>query len=322
MEKILITGASGFIGKNLISYLKEKGHQLKILLRKERDLNYFKNFGKVFLGDLSLPKSLKGILKDVKSVIHCAGAVRGNSYEDFYFGNVKTTENLIKEIKEEGNIKKFIFLSSLSAFGPSNQGEIPKEEDPAKPISFYGKSKLEAEELLKEKLGYPLIILRLPAVYGPYDKEIHRFFKDAHRGTLIIPFKKNQKIQLIYVKDVNIAIELSLLKDVEGTFFIAHPEILNIMEISFFLKEIIGKPVSIYNIPESLVKFFSYINLYFCNFFGKKTMYNPQKTKEILASNWVCSTEKAKKILNFDAKYNFLEGAKETYKWYKENNWI
>lgn len=323
MKKILVTGASGFIGKNLIKYLHQKNYPLKILYRKEEYKKKIESFGELLKGDLKEFDSLKGLLEDVEIIIHGAGAVKGNTYRDFYEGNVKTTENLINLIKDEGrDVKKFIYLSSLSAFGPANSNEIPTEKDEPHPVSHYGKSKLEAENLIKENLKIPKIILRLSGVYGPEDTEIFPFFKYAQKGTIYFPLKKNQKIQLIYIKDVCVAIENAIKKDIEGIFFIAHPEILKSMEICYFFKEITGKPVHILSIPETVVKFFSYLNLILGIASGKKTMFNPQKVRELLQEKWICSTEKSKNELDFEAKYSFALGARETYNWYKENNWL
>lgn len=323
MKKILVTGASGFIGKNLIQFLYKKNYSLKILFRNENFKKKIEPYGETFKGDLEDFVSLKGLLKDVEVIIHGAGSIKGNNYKDFYKGNVKTTENLINLIKEEGeDIKKFIYLSSLSAFGPANSEKLPAEEDMPCPISHYGKSKLEAEKIIEENLGIPVVILRLSGVYGPEDREIFTFFKYAQKGTLYFPLRKNQKIQLIYVKDVCIAVEKALEGKTGGVFFIAHSEILNTLEICFFFKEIIGKPVNILTIPEPVVKFFSYLNLCLGIISGKKTMFNPQKVKELLQEKWLCSTEKAKKELEFEAQVPFSQGARETYKWYKENNWL
>lgn len=323
MKKILVTGASGFIGKNLIQFLHNNNYYLKILYRNENFKKKIEPYGETFKGDLEDFNSLKGLLKDVEVIIHGAGSIKGNNYNDFYKGNVKTTENLINLIKEEGeNLKKFIYLSSLSAFGPANSEKLPTEEDKPCPVSHYGKSKLEAEKIISEKLDIPFIILRLSGVYGPEDKEIFTFFKYAQKGTLYFPLKKNQKIQLIYIKDVCKAVEKVLKREAEGIFFIAHPEILNTLEICFFFKEIIGKPVNILTIPEPVVKFFSYLNLGLGIISGKKTMFNPQKVKELLQEKWLCSTEKAKNQLEFEAQIPFSQGARETYKWYKENNWL
>lgn len=323
MKKILITGASGFIGKNLIQFLYQKNYSLKILYRKDNLKKKIEPYGETFKGDLEDFNSLKGLLKDVEMVVHCAGSVKGNSFRDFYKGNVKTTESLINLIKEEGNeVKKFIYLSSLAAFGPAKCNELPTEKEEPHPVSLYGKSKLQAEKVIEENLNIPYVILRLSGVYGPEDKEIFTFFKDAQRGTIYFPVRKNQKIQLIYVKDVCEAVEKALKQGVQGIFFIAHPEILKTLEICFFLKEIIGKPVNIITIPESVVKFFSCINLGLGIISGKKTMFNPQKVKELLEEKWLCSTEKAKERLGFEARINFSMGARETYKWYRENKWL
>lgn len=323
MTNILITGASGFIGKNLISNFNKKNLNLKILYRNKKHKDYLKKFGNTYFGDLKNISTLNELLVDVEIIIHLAGNIRGNSYKDFYEGNVKTTENLINLIKNSKNkVKKFIYISSYSAMGPNKSERLLTEEDEPFPISDYGKSKLEAEKLIKSESPVPYTILRLPGVYGPEDKETFLFFKYANKGTVFLPFRKNQKIQLIYVKDVLKAIEKSIENEKEAIFFISHPEILNTFEIMFFLKEIIGKPIRILTLPETVTKTLAYINLILGLVFRKKTIFNPQKVKEFLAEKWAYSTEKAKEILKFEAEYTFAQGAKETYIWYKNKKWL
>lgn len=323
MGKILITGATGFIGGNLISHLFEKNYKMKIIYRKKEKGNYLKNFGETIFFDLQKGGKFDSDLKDVESIIHCAGSVRGNVYRDFYNGNLKITENLIKLVKESGAIlKNFIYISSLSAFGPYSGNGLPTEENKPNPVSYYGICKLKTEEFLKKELNFPLIILRPSAVYGPGDKELLKFFKDSKNGNLILPFKKEQKFQLIFVKDLCNAIEKALDFKCSETFFISHPEILTIKEITLTLKEILRKNIKVMTFPPALIFFLSFSNAIFGIIFGKKTMFNPQKAKELVGKNWVCSVEKAKKLLNFEPIYNFNEGAKITYDWYIKNNWI
>ncbi len=323
MTNILITGASGFIGKNLISNFHKNNSNLKILYRNKIHKDFLEKFGNTYFGDLKDISTLNGLLEDVEIIIHLAGSIRGNSFKDFYEGNVKTTENLINLIKSSKNkVKKFVYISSYSAMGPNKSEELLTEEDEPFPISDYGKSKLEAENLVKSESPVPFTILRLPGVYGPEDKETFLFFKYANKGTVFLPFKRNQKIQLIYVKDVLRAMEKAMEDDKEGIFFISHPEILNTFEIMFFLKEIIGKPIRIMTLPETVIKILSYINLTIGLILNKKTMFNPQKVKEFFAEKWVYSTEKAKEILKFEAEYTFAQGAKETYNWYKNKKWL
>ena len=128
--KILITGATGFIGKNLVPELVSKSHKVRCLVRKtsrKEDINYLKKLKvELFNGDLINKKSLKGICRGIDIVYHLTGVLGSfNASEKLMFDiNVRGTENILNESKE-GKVKKFIFCSSAGVLGPIIKGGDP-----------------------------------------------------------------------------------------------------------------------------------------------------------------------------------------------------
>ena len=176
--KILVTGATGFIGKHLVKELVGKGHKVMCLVRKtsrKKDINYLKKLEvELFNGELTDKNSLKGICKGIDIIYHLTGVLGSfNFSEKLMFDiNVKGTENILNESKE-GKVKKFIFCSSAGVLGPIIKGG---GSSPYSPSNLYEKTKVEAEKLvLKSKLDY--IIMRSEFVYGPMDNHVLPLFK-------------------------------------------------------------------------------------------------------------------------------------------------
>ncbi|MDD2807889.1 MAG: NAD(P)-dependent oxidoreductase, partial [Patescibacteria group bacterium] len=167
--KILITGASGFIGKSLVAQLLNYDVTLTLVLRNKS--KKFFDFQQV-VGDLNSKLTYEKIKDSFDVVVHIAGYVPKKRSDDLaekcIEGNIKATETLIKNIKT----KKLIFISTCEVYG-SQTNQIVSESDTPKPISNYAKSKLAAEKRCKElckKYGIQLNILRLTTIYGPEDK--------------------------------------------------------------------------------------------------------------------------------------------------------
>jgi nucleoside-diphosphate-sugar epimerase len=167
MNKILVTGCSGYIGRNLISLLKSSGFTIFGLDRKPCESLEIDNF---WQGDLLDEKILKQSLEGVDSIIHLAAAKDdwGISYKEYFRDNVEATYQLIRICRERG-IKNFIFYSTVGVMANSH---IPHDVTaPLAPTSSYGKSKAEAEKLfhklISEDLQVRVVIIRPTAVFGP-----------------------------------------------------------------------------------------------------------------------------------------------------------
>ena len=216
--KILITGASGFIGSFIVEEALKKGFDTWAAVRKSSSKEYLKderiNFIELNLSSKAqLIEQLRG--HDFDYVVHAAGVTKCLNKQDFHRINTEGTKNIIDAILElQMPLKRFVFVSSLSVFGAIKEqqphDEI-RETDIPQPNTEYGRSKLAAEKYL-ESLGsrVPYIILRPTGVYGPREKDYFMMAKSIKQHSDFAVGYKRQDITFVYVSDVVQAIFLAL----------------------------------------------------------------------------------------------------------------
>jgi len=175
---ILITGATGFIGRHLTGALS-KTYPVRCLVRKNSDITGLRNFNvDIAYGDLLFKDSLWPALDEIDLIYHLAGEVYSRKKNDYYKGNILSTNNLLEICKEKG-IKRIIYLSSTAVYKPMADKTLLTEESKCEPITFYGKTKLHAEQLIKQH-NVPWVIVRAPVVYGPSQPPVlNKFFLDV-----------------------------------------------------------------------------------------------------------------------------------------------
>jgi nucleoside-diphosphate-sugar epimerase len=319
---ILITGATGFVGKNLLPILSaEKRYKIYALVRKEPE-KFLKQLNIDFIkGDLFNLSNLKNLDK-IDVVIHIAGLTKTIYSRNFYYINTRATANLLNFFKKK-NLKQFILISSLAAFGPSDNN-IPADElsRPA-PVSHYGLSKLLAEKLIK-KYGIPYTIIRPPAVFGPFDKDIYTYFKMVKNRVVFNAGDINRLYSLIYVKDLAEFILKTILnkKALNEDFFVAYDDFYKIKDIVGAIESVYGKKSFKINLPQIFANIIGLPMQLIYAFTNISPLINMDKLREINQKNWICSAEKAKTLLNFSPSCKFEDAIKETFLWYRENNYI
>ena len=175
---ILVTGATGFIGRHLVSALL-KTYSVRCLVRKTSDITPLKDLlVDIVYGDLLVKDSLSPALDGIDLVYHLAGEVYSRKKSDYYKGNVLATQNFLEACKEKGT-KKIIFLSTTAVYKLPGTRTLLTEESECGPLSIYGKTKLAAEELIK-KSNIPWVIIRSTVVYGPHQSSaVNKFFIQA-----------------------------------------------------------------------------------------------------------------------------------------------
>mgnify|MGYP001595472447 FL=1 len=323
--KALITGASGFIGSHLAEELSKRGYEVICLVRKTSDLKWLSGLDiKLINGDCSDKDSLNNCVKGYDYVFHLAGLTKTNCKEDFYSVNTKGTENLIEAVvKNNSEVKRFVYLSSLSAFGPKVNANLPNEKDNPLPVSDYGKSKLRAE---KAVLGYsdriPISILRPSAVYGPRDKELFLFFKLIKRG--IMPYWGDGQTSLVYVDDLINAIILSAEKEsaVGKTYFISDGMVYSNNEIINEIASALNVKVFMIKLPKPILLPIGFLSDGISKIIGTSTMINRDKIKELMYPDWVCDIARARNDLGFQPKVGIEKGIRWTADWYKIHRWL
>ena len=212
-EKILITGASGFIGSFIVEEALKSGFETWAAVRKSSSKEYLQD-ERIHFIELNLSKKeqlveqLKG--HDFDYVVHAAGVTKCLNKQDFMRINCEGTKNLVEAILElQMPLKRFVYLSSLSIFGAIKEqqpyDEI-RETDTPQPNTEYGRSKLAAEQYLDSlspKLGgLNYIILRPTGVYGPREKDYFVMAKSIKQHSDFAVGYKRQDITFVYVTDV------------------------------------------------------------------------------------------------------------------------
>ena len=330
--KILITGASGFIGSFIVEEALKRGFETWAAVRKSSSKAYLQderiNFIELNLSSKEqLVEQLKG--KGFDYVVHAAGVTKCLNKQDFSRINTLGTKNLVDALMEVGMpLKRLVFISSLSIFGAIKEQqpyEEIRETDTPQPNTAYGKSKLEAEKYL-ESLGtrVPYIILRPTGVYGPREKDYFIMAKSIKGHSDFAVGYKRQDITFVYVQDVVQAVFLALEKGENGRkYFLSDGLVYQSTTFSDLIHEELGRPWWIrITAPVWVLRIVTFFGEYIGRMTGKVTALNNDKYNILKQRNWRCDIQPAIDELGYQPKYDLKQGVKETIKWYKDNGWL
>jgi nucleoside-diphosphate-sugar epimerase len=330
--KILITGASGFIGSFIVEEALKRGFETWAAVRKSSSKAYLQderiNFIELNLSSKEqLVEQLKG--KGFDYVVHAAGVTKCLNKQDFSRINTLGTKNLVDALMEVGMpLKRLVFISSLSIFGAIKEQqpyEEIRETDSPQPNTAYGKSKLEAEKYL-ESLGtrVPYIILRPTGVYGPREKDYFIMAKSIKGHSDFAVGYKRQDITFVYVQDVVQAVFLALEKGENGRkYFLSDGLVYQSTTFSDLIHEELGRPWWIrITAPVWVLRIVTFFGEYVGRMTGKVTALNNDKYNILKQRNWRCDIQPAIDELGYQPKYDLKQGVKETIKWYKDNGWL
>ena len=340
--KILITGASGFIGSFIVEEALKRGFETWVAVRKSSSREYLQDERIKFIElNLSSKEQLVAQLrgKDFDYVVHAAGVTKCLNKQDFYRINTEGTKHLVDALIElQMPLKRFIFISSLSIFGAIKEQqpfEEIKETDTPQPNTEYGKSKLAAEQYLSTT-ALPYIILRPAGVYGPREKDYFIMAKSIKQHSDFAVGYKRQDITFVYVKDVVQAVFLALevgdykspttgkmTSPVGRKYFLSDGQVYQSTTFSNLIHEELGRPWWIrITAPVWVLRIVTFFGEYIGRMTGKVTALNNDKYNILKQRNWRCDIQPAIDELGYHPTYNLEQGVKETIQWYKDNGWL
>lgn len=327
--KILVTGATGFIGSHLTDRLVNEGYDVTALVRKTSNTSHLEELNvKLRYGDLTDPQSLVEAVKGIDLVYHLAAYYTFHGKKELYWKvNVEGTRSLLEASLKEG-VKHFIYTSTTEAIGPTGSTPVP-EDYPPNPTYEYGKSKLAAERLVKEymKKGLKATIIRPSGVYGPRNiNDVAYYFivglaKKSPFMRFIVGPGENL-IQFVYVEDVVQGFLLAMEKEqaIGQTYHITDEKVYTYNQVYQIVCEEAGVPPPKRHIPGWLAKtLIAPLELAY-KIAGKENFMVHVSTVDAVLTNRVYSIEKAKKELGYKPKYDLRKGMKKTIEWYRENN--
>ena len=317
----LVTGATGFIGSHLCEELVKRGYNVTCLSRTSSNLKWIETLDiKLSKGDCMDRESLLSVVEGADYIFHLAGITKATSDDDFFCINATGTENLIKAVSERNpRLKRFVYLSSLAAAGPSRDGAPIHEDAHTAPVSSYGKSKLEGEKAVSRYKGsIPVTILRPPAVYGPRDRDMLVMFKMIKKGIFFDLGKCYYS--LLYVDDLVQGIILCAeSKTAEGKiYFLSDSGVVSGEDIAGEISSALNvKPVQL-KVPKFAMSFIAFIS----EKMNKQGIINRDRMKDFQHSHWVCDPAKVKEEIGFQPKTGIKEGIKWTADWYRIHQWL
>ena len=333
MKRILITGASGFIGSFIVEEALRQGMETWAAVRSSSSRAYLNDQRINFIElDLSDEQRLTEQLKDHQFdyVVHAAGVTKCINKDDFRRVNTEGTRHLVAALRAlRMPIERFVFLSSLSVMGAIREQqpytEI-REDDTPQPNTVYGKSKLEAEEALKARSEeqFPYVILRPTGVYGPREKDYFIMAKSIKGHSDFAVGYKPQDITFVYVKDVVQAVFLALDHGKTGrAYFLSDGKVYRSATFSNLIRRELGNPWWIrITAPIWILRIVTAVGDIIGRLSGKAIALNNDKYHILRQRNWRCDIQPAIDELGYKPQYDLERGVRETIAWYKKEGWI
>ncbi|MCS7178029.1 MAG: NAD-dependent epimerase/dehydratase family protein [Anaerolineae bacterium] len=320
---ILVTGATGFVGRNLCSYLAERGYRVRALVRRTSDPTFLNSWGveKVW-GDLCDPASVVVAAEHCRAVVHAGALFRfWGKRETFWAVNVEGTENVLKAAWQAG-ARRFVHISTIAVVGKPPARGLITEETPCRPQDAYQASKWEAERRalsFGQQSGLPVIVLRPGAIYGPWSRYAFNrlFIEDPLRGLAFRVHGGRHITFPVFVRDVAWAVEAVLARGRPGEIYNICGPCVSHREVGEVLERLIGRPIRWIPAPAWGMVALAWLWTVLSHW-TRREPYYPIGLYPYVFYDWRVSAEKAQRELGYQPT-SLEEGLRETLEWYHSN---
>ena len=341
-QRLLVTGASGFIGSFIVEEALRRGFEVWAAVRRSSSRQFLTDERIHFIElDLSsesvLTQQLEGHAFDY--VVHAAGVTKCLHKEDFFRINTEGTQHLVRAIQAlQMPLRRFVYISSLSIMGAIREQqpytEICESDEP-RPNTAYGKSKLATEQWLDNvnvngngnvngNNSFPYVILRPTGVYGPRERDYFMMAKSIQAHTDFAVGFRRQDITFVYVTDVVQAVFLAMEKGRTGRrYFLSDGEVYQSSTFSDLIRRELGNPWWIrVTAPLWLLRVITFCGECLGHLTGKVTALNNDKYHIMKQRNWRCDIEPARRELGYEPQVKLAEGVRRSIQWYKDHGWL
>lgn len=330
---ILVTGATGFVGSHVVDHLLEAGMPVRAVVRPTSNLRWLE--GKPVervVADLRDPASLRRAVEGTTAVLHFGADIKAASTRAFLRSNAEGTQALAEAFAAAAppdGSGLFLYCSSTAAGGPApDEDRKPfrhiREDDPPRPVSAYGESKLEGERRLPVLEGRSrVVIFRPPPVYGPRDPAILRYFRMLRSGWLILPSKANATFSLIHVHDLARAALLAMESPAaRGLYYLSDRQAHSWEHVGRRTAEVLGTKVRTVHVPIFVTAVLALGAEIGGRLTGRPPLVGLGKVRELRQPCWVCLPDKATRDFGFVPQVAMERGIEETIHWYLNQGWL
>jgi nucleoside-diphosphate-sugar epimerase len=327
--RVLVTGGSGFLGSYICEQLAADGHVVRALVRPASDKKVLDKLPRVEFapGFIEDPASLAKAVLGVDAIIHAAGLVKARKPADFFVTNAQGTRNLLQAAEEGApGLRRFVYVSSLAAVGPSADGmPIPDDAEP-RPVTHYGRSKLEGERaVLAAKDRLPVTVIRPPLIYGPRDRETLAFFSSVKNGVLPLIGDGTNTLSVIYAKDCASACVKAITAGAPSgrTYFVDDGAVYVWKEALQEVERALGTRAFVrLGLPLGVVRAAAAASQLYGKMTNTAQMLTLDKVNELRQKHWVCSGDGARAELGWAPTTSWAAGVQETAAWYRSAGWL
>lgn len=330
--KLLLTGSTGFVGRNLLlELLKRKTYETIYLpIRNESKFReQLKSEGiSEFPRELNILRMEAPFwdfsqIKEIEHVVHSAGVLSGNSLEDYSKTNTEGTLRLMRTLSRP---QRMVILSSQAASGPCGDNQVCKtEEDQDSPITWYGASKLEMEnQVRKEFSDREYVFLRPPMILGPRDTATLPLFKMAGGFVQVKPGFKTKEYSFVAVNDLVQAILRVLESSTDlrnlrqRKFFVASDQTITDTELITTATAVMNRSSRLVKIPQPVIWGLSQVVGNIPALSKAIPNLSKDRAREIWPDKWVVSAKNFEMTFGWEAKISLKTSLKETFDWYKK----
>jgi nucleoside-diphosphate-sugar epimerase len=338
MAKVLVTGASGFIGTHMVDALLARGDEVTCLVRKSSKVGRLKTLGvRLVEGDVTDAESLPAAVAGQDVVYHMAGCLFALKNRQFFEVNRRGVIHIAQACAGRPTPPVMVYVSSQAAAGPAVDGHARVESDPPMPVSHYGRSKRSGEhvaESFAERV--PITIVRPPIVLGEGDHNALPLFRSViWLGVHIAPDIKSQRFSLIHVDDLVSLLILAAERGrrlpplgqgndstSSGYYFAACDQDPTYADLGRLIGESVGRRVLVIPAAVPMVRTVAAVGEMFSHISHSPLFMNLDKAREIVAGSWICSADAAREQLGFKVGAPLIERLRQTAEWYRQEGWI
>ena len=331
--KAFVTGSTGFIGSHLVEFLVSQGYHVTCLVRKTSDLRWLKHLLhsesvpiELVAADIGDYYTLAQLVQGTNLVFHLAGLTKAPDTATYERVNVQGTENLIEAcLQTNARLNRFVYCSSLAAFGPCPTATPMTEDASPQPLTDYGRSKLKGEIVTNEYANrLPITIIRPPAVYGPRDTDIFLYFQLVNKGLMPILGDEERLLSLVHVKDLVAGIYAAAVsKSAMGeAYFLTDGKLHSWMDVGNTIAYALKKCPFKIQVPYVLLDLIAICTETVARMTRQTPTLNRQKMRELKQRFWICDSTKAQQQIGYTPAYPLKKGIQETAAWYLESRWL